>query len=386
MEETKTYLAQRKAEAGEEETKTCLAQRKVEADVLSFFSQIGLNWQLPVYQEYVEVYSKEHSNFCYSALCRLPRSVSTLNSGQPWLLFWILNALDLMRCPITEEIKTKTVAYIAACKCPHTGAFCGGPGQIPHLAPTYAATMALAIVGTQAAYDLIDRQGIRDFLISMKHPDQIGAFRMHKDGESDMRAIYCAMSVAKMINVLDEQVMAGVPEFIGGCQTYEGGIAAEPGGEAHGGFTYCGAASLSFMGRKDTIDWDHLHEWISMRQMSVEGGFQGRTNKLVDSCYSFWQGAAFYVLNDFMGFPVTFNANGLQAYILVCCQSISGLIDRPGSSPDYYHTSYALAGLSLAFEQGRLFIEDETRLKLVDFNYNIPRDRSAAIQAYFLTR
>lgn len=30
--------------------------------------------------------------------------------------------------------------------------------------------------------------------------------------------------------------------------------------------------------------------------MSFEGGFQGRTNKLVDGCYSFWQGAAFPIL------------------------------------------------------------------------------------------
>ena len=27
--------------------------------------------------------------------------------------------------------------------------------------------------------------------------------------------------------------------------------------------------------------------------MSMHGGFQGRTNKLVDGCYSFWQGGAF---------------------------------------------------------------------------------------------
>ena len=27
--------------------------------------------------------------------------------------------------------------------------------------------------------------------------------------------------------------------------------------------------------------------------MPFEGGFQGRTNKLVDGCYSFWQGGAF---------------------------------------------------------------------------------------------
>ena len=31
--------------------------------------------------------------------------------------------------------------------------------------------------------------------------------------------------------------------------------------------------------------------------MKLEGGFQGRTNKLVDSCYSYWQGAAFVVVD-----------------------------------------------------------------------------------------
>ena len=31
--------------------------------------------------------------------------------------------------------------------------------------------------------------------------------------------------------------------------------------------------------------------------MSYEGGFQGRTNKLVDGCYSFWQGGAFPVIH-----------------------------------------------------------------------------------------
>lgn len=31
-------------------------------------------------------------------------------------------------------------------------------------------------------------------------------------------------------------------------------------------------------------------------QTQLEGGFRGRTNKLVDACYSFWQGSAFAVL------------------------------------------------------------------------------------------
>ena len=36
--------------------------------------------------------------------------------------------------------------------------------------------------------------------------------------------------------------------------------------------------------------------WAAQRQGSVEGGFNGRTNKLVDGCYSFWQGGLFPLL------------------------------------------------------------------------------------------
>ena len=33
----------------------------------------------------------------------------------------------------------------------------------------------------------------------------------------------------------------------------------------------------------------------------MEGGFNGRTNKLVDGCYSFWQGGLFPLLEDLLG-------------------------------------------------------------------------------------
>jgi protein farnesyltransferase subunit beta len=34
--------------------------------------------------------------------------------------------------------------------------------------------------------------------------------------------------------------------------------------------------------------------------MQMEGGFQGRPNKLVDGCYSFWVGALFPLLEQIM--------------------------------------------------------------------------------------
>jgi hypothetical protein len=44
-----------------------------------------------------------------------------------------------------------------------------------------------------------------------------------------------------------------------------------------------------------------------------------------------------------------FDQRALQKYLLICCQdSRGGLRDKPGKSPDYYHTCYALSGLSVS--------------------------------------
>ena len=43
-----------------------------------------------------------------------------------------------------------------------------------------------------------------------------------------------------------------------------------------------------------------LQRWLCNRQMRYEGGFQGRTNKLVDGCYSFWQAGAFPLIHKIL--------------------------------------------------------------------------------------
>lgn len=83
-------------------------------------------------------------------------------------------------------------------------------------------------------------------------------------------------------------------------QTYEGGIGGEPGNEAHGGYTYCGLAAVVLAGCPQALDLPRLLHWAVQRQGWVEGGFNGRTNKLVDGCYSFWQGGVFPVLQQLM--------------------------------------------------------------------------------------
>ena len=63
-----------------------------------------------------------------------------------------------------------------------------------------------------------------------------------------------------------------------------------------GGSTFCAVASLVLMNRLEvalmTRQIKRLKRWCIMRQ---ESGFQGRPNKPVDTCYSFWVGATLKV-------------------------------------------------------------------------------------------
>lgn len=146
-------------------------------------------------------------------------------------------------------------------------------------------------------------------------------------------------------------------EIVIQSQTHEGGITNIIGGEAHGGFTFCGIAALALMGRLQDIDISRLLLWMSQRQVSF-GGFNGRTNKLIDSCYSFWIGATYNILNDYFEEKVSiddhllYSQQDLQKYIQLYCQDLpsGGLWDKPGKSRDIYHTCYALSGLSASQE------------------------------------
>ena len=46
---------------------------------------------------------------------------------------------------------------------------------------------------------------------------------------------------------------------------------------------------MVLLDRVEMLNLPRLTHWLVERQMGVEGGFQGRTNKLVDGCYSFWR-------------------------------------------------------------------------------------------------
>ncbi|CAG8457019.1 1652_t:CDS:2 [Paraglomus brasilianum] len=304
---------------------------------------------------------ERHLNYLLSGSKGLNKYFVVLDASRPWICYWVVHALDILGRTIEPDFMRGCIEMLSKYQNP-TGGFGGGFGQLSHLAASYAAVNALAVFGTQEAYDVIDRENLYKWLLSLKQPD--GSYIMHKGGEVDVRGVYCALSIAVLTNILTPELIEGTPEWIKKCQTYEGGIGGVPGIEAHGGYAFCGLAAMELMGTSEKLDISKLLRWAVSLQMPLEGGFQGRPNKLVDGCYSFWVGGLYPLLETITlrqqlrekkqaikssACQLLFNREALQEYILIAAQSQKGgLVDKPPKGPDFYHTCYCLSGLSTA--------------------------------------
>lgn len=373
-------------------TVTSRDQKKTEQDVVSCFrSYLSVTQPKPIRME-----TDSHVAWLQRSMQQLPTNFAGLDASRPWFVFWISHALEVLGAYDEDVWAPRVASFLAQCQDPE-GGFGGGPGQLPHLAPTYAATAALLVAGSEEAWRALDRAKTYDFLMRMKSTE--GGFRMHDEGETDMRGTYCAMAVASMCHILTDELTEGVAEYVRSCQTWEGGIAGEAGLEAHGGYSYCGLAALCILGEAHVLDLHALLHWAAHRQMALEGGFQGRTNKLVDSCYSFWQGAIFPLIHEAFrqrgaeAPPLPerhcwFMPEPLQAYVLLACQHpTGGLRDKPGKSADFYHTCYSLSGVSTAQfgldGKPNFYGEAGNGLKRIDVFYNVLLEKADRKSAYF---
>ncbi|RCN43518.1 hypothetical protein ANCCAN_10481 [Ancylostoma caninum] len=329
-----------------------------------------------------------------------------LDASRTWMCFWGLHSLNILGAVPSHQQKAEIIAFLKACQHPD-GGYGGGPGQYAHLAPTYASVMALASLQMEEALESINLETLSRFLHRMKQQD--GSFTMHDGGEADIRGTYCALSVAALCGIMTDTLRDGAAEWIIKCQTYEGGFGGEPSAEAHGGYAYCAVASLVILDRYRLADSEMLLQWLAKRQMRFEGGFQGRTNKLVDGCYSFWQAANFPLIEGEMAREVCviltilysahkfcflnmqlvgrlpaeglFDARMLEEYILMCCQDeAGGFRDKPDKTRDLYHTCYVLSGLAIAQAYSALRESDGIfggSLNAVGLGHSSPRVKSA---------
>eukprot|EP00112_Aurelia_sp_Birch-Aquarium-sp1_P017910 Seg420.7 transcript_id=Seg420.7/GoldUCD/mRNA.D3Y31 product="Protein farnesyltransferase subunit beta" protein_id=Seg420.7/GoldUCD/D3Y31 len=380
------------------ETDSSKSQKDVEHSLLKCFNAFcdiqDLHPSFPLFRD-------RHAEYLRKGLHNLSTSYQCLDASRPWLCYWILHSLELLDVPIPIEDAEKIARFVGKCQ-DSQGGFGGGPGQLPHLAPTYAAVCSLCILGRywEGAYDIINRQTLKQFLMYRRTPE--GSFTMHRDGEVDIRGVYCAVVAARLTNIA-EGLFEGTADWLASCQTYEGGFSGLPELEAHGGYAFCGFAALALLGHEEKCDIKKLLRWVASRQMRLEGGFQGRTNKLVDGCYSFWQGGLFPILHsvlqlygdeDLSQEEWMFDQNALQQYILLGCQNFTGgLIDKPGKSRDFYHTCYCLSGLSIAqnfigdnISNTKIVGPKKNLLKPTHPTYNICVDSAFDALEYFSKR
>lgn len=311
---------------------------------------------------------EQHIKFLHATLGKLPAPYVALDAARPWLFYWAFNGLTLLG----EDVMQYRQRLIDTVKPLQntTGGFGGGHGQFSHCAASYACVLALAMVD---ALEEINRNAIWHWLGKLKQPD--GGFRMAENAEMDIRGAYCAFIIITILNLPMELPPSsparhaglktfdeGLGEHIRSLQTYEGGIGATPGAEAHGAYAFLAMCCLSMIDAPHKIipqyiDTSTLLRWMVHQQTQPEGGYAGRTNKLVDACYSQWIGGTWALLQASFGpgeqeaSENVWNKQALVHYLLTCSQQPGrkgGMRDKPSAKPDGYHTTYSLAGLSAA--------------------------------------
>lgn len=124
-----------------------------------------------------------HKAFLRKGLGKYPDRFVPADASRPWYLYWCLTALALLG----EDVSSYRERLVATARSMQNdyGGFGGGCGQTSHLATTYAVVLALALVGGEEVYQVVDRKAMWRWLCSLKQPD--GGFQVALGGEEDIR-------------------------------------------------------------------------------------------------------------------------------------------------------------------------------------------------------
>lgn len=236
------------------------------------------------------------------------------------------------------------------------------PFDCGFISMTYCALATLVILGDDLKR--VDRHSITAGMRHLQLPD--GSFKPSiLGGESDMRLVYCAVAVSKLLNDWSGIDRDRSAKFIQASLSHEGAFAQCPGAEAHGGSTFCALASLILMSKLDiltTHEIDRLVRWCVNR---LDDGFSGRPNKDQDTCYSFWIGACLVMLDSFK----FIDQKRLMEFILAAQDDDGGLSKVPEFLSDPLHTYLGFAGLTFLDE--KLRAERKVTIRSLDPALNI---------------
>lgn len=300
------------------------------------------------------------------------------------------------------------------------------PGNLPN---TFFALAALLILGDDLAR--VKRREILEWLPRLQREDgsfgEILGLHGQIEGGRDLRYCCCAAGIAYILNPTLKH-KDGAPSFdeeklvsyILGCQDYSGGFGESPLREPHSGLNYCAVATLELVSRlggsaeiraRETLNTaDLCRRWMIQRQTDVlydedseeeedreeddkeeknpnshtaehatqnsvlRGdsvqliGFNGRPNKIADTCYCFWNAGALSLLDSLH----LADLEAVRNYLLEKTQHIIGGFGKgPDSPPDVMHSYLGLAALALYGHDG---------IKEIDPALCISREAAARIE------
>ncbi|KDN42309.1 terpenoid cyclases/Protein prenyltransferase [Tilletiaria anomala UBC 951] len=225
------------------------------------------------------------------------------------------------------------------------GGFAPFPRHDTHILSTLSALQILAIKG---ALDVVDRQAVIDYILSLRStsPNLRGAFYGDSAAlEHDTRYLYIALHALQLLSATAE--LAEIREesiaYLLRCHNRDGGFGTSVGAESHAGQVFTCVAALNILDALDRVDLDRVGSWLAERQLP-NGGLNGRPQKLEDVCYSWWVLSSLSMVRRLHWI----DAAKLRRFILSAQDpEYGGIADRPDNVADVFHTHFGLAGLSL---------------------------------------
>lgn len=165
-------------------TNTSIQQDGVEDKCMPLLA--GEQDDIPLNRYAVPSLSRQrHIKFLEKSMGNLPPAFKAADASRPWIFYWCLNGLVLLGADVSKY--RHRLVETARSMQNQNGGFGGGFGQQSHLATTYAMVLALAIVGGESAYQVIDRRAMWKWLCALREPN--GGFRLTLGGEIDVRQV-----------------------------------------------------------------------------------------------------------------------------------------------------------------------------------------------------
>jgi geranylgeranyl transferase type-1 subunit beta len=244
----------------------------------------------------------------------LPHFYTSNDSNRMLLALFTVSALDILGdldSALSSEERQGHIDWVYRCQLPE-GGFRPWPGtdfdaqrndgnkrwDPAHVPGTFFALLTLVVLGDDL--ERVKRREILEWLCKMQRPEGSFGETVSEDGlvqgGNDSRFGYMATAIRWILRGDLEGPCDGIPDInvdnfvlcVQEAETYDGGISEAPYHEAHGGFTCCAIAALSFLGRlplkssqepdgkpRGVTNIDATLKWFVSRQTATLDGDDG---------------------------------------------------------------------------------------------------------------